>query len=102
MNTCSYIHIMRDEESVSLLKLLADPTRYKIICLLLEAKGKELCVKDISQAVKISHSATSHQLAKLEAHGIVQSERYGQTICYCLAKNKLTKRLRNIIMQIEA
>jgi len=62
-------------------KLLSDPTRYRILSMLFgEPEG--LCVYEIAEGVNISHSAASHQLAKLEAHQIVESFREGQTVCY--------------------
>ena len=105
MNTYSYMHIRKIKNSIGVekaietstsLKLLSDPTRLKIICLLFANKGG-LCVYEVAEEVDISHSAASHQLSKLEARGVVESFREGQTICYKIVKNSLTKDLGRVI-----
>jgi ArsR family transcriptional regulator len=88
----------RAGKAVDTLKVLSSKTRFQILSLLLNA-GYNPCVNDIAQTVGISHSATSHQLAKLEDKGIVTSFRRGQTICYHVKESKLTKQLRDIINQ---
>ncbi len=62
-------------------KLLCDPTRFEILSILLP-QTEGMCVYEIADAVDMSHSATSHQLAKLEAHEVVSSYASGQTVCY--------------------
>lgn len=78
------------------LKLLSDPTRLKILCLLFANRGG-LCVYEVADEVGISHSAASHQLSKLEARNIAESFRDGQTICYKIIKSDLTKNLEKVI-----
>lgn len=80
--------------------LLSDPTRVSILEILFA--DKELCVSGISEKARLSLSATSHQLRKLEFLGIVSKYRYGQEICYCLNKeNKLTNQLIKLIKAIK-
>ncbi|MCL4499324.1 MAG: metalloregulator ArsR/SmtB family transcription factor [Chloroflexi bacterium] len=62
-------------------KVLSDPTRLKIISVLLE---DELCVCDISAVVKLSQSAISHQLGALRRERLVKRRRDGQKIFYSL------------------
>lgn len=107
MNISSYtIHSMKilqfstTAKATTVFKLLSDPTRYKILSLLFDAKDG-LCVYEIAEAVGISHSATSHQLAKLEARGIVLSFREGQTICYEIRKGELTDNLKHAMNTFE-
>ena len=73
-------------KKTNILKLLGDPSRYKILELLLNSNG-ELCVGDIAQKSDCSQSAVSHQLAKLESARIVKPVRNGQQICYILQDN---------------
>lgn len=77
-------------------KVLSDPTRLRIINVLI-TKGK-MCVSEIADEVKMSHSSVSHQLSKLELHNLVKCEREGQTICYEIideeTKSKLKKQIR--------
>ena len=83
-------------EKTPLFKILADHTRLRIINLLLMARD-ELCVNEIADAVAISQSAASHQLAKLEANGIVSSHRMGQTICYEIKDIHIRRKMSQII-----
>ena len=77
-------------------KLLSDPTRLKILCLLFDNR-EGLCVSDIAEQVGISQSAASHQLAKLEARKVVNSFRDGQMICYAIEENEEAKILERVV-----
>ena len=83
-------------QTASLFKLLSDPTRCRIINLLLVEKDG-MCVSELAEAVDVSHSAMSHQLAKLEARGIVEGFREGQSFCYMLRNNETTYDLRRLM-----
>jgi len=83
-------------EVAGALKMLSDPTRFKIICLLIKQK-EGMCVFELADAVNISHSGASHQLSKLEARGIVESYRDGQSVCYSLCDTPLVQNLKNVI-----
>ena len=80
-------------------RILANPTRHNILSLLVAARSekKELCVNEIGGAIGASQSATSHQLALLEAYGVVEGVRMGQTTCYDLTNAPLTKTIEKII-----
>lgn len=62
--------------------LLADSSRLRLVYVLID--GGAMCVSDIAAAVGSSESATSHQLSKLRASGVVRSERHGREIWYQL------------------
>ena len=62
-------------------KVFGDVTRTKILSALFEA---ELCVCDITQIVKMSMSAVSHQLRILRQMKIVKSRRCGKEVYYSL------------------
>ena len=83
-------------ETVTAFKILSDPTRLRIVCMLRRV-GEPKCVNEIAETVGISHSAASHQLAKLEMHEVVHSFRDGQTICYALRDNPETKKLLQVV-----
>lgn len=78
-------------DKISLLKLLADPTRYRILESILAKPG--ICVNEIVSEVEVTQSAVSHQLGKLEEYRLVRSTRQGKTVCYCLDNNALTAKL---------
>ena len=83
-------------EKTDIFKLLSDPTRLRILSVLLSA-DRELCVNEIAYEVGATASATSHQLAKLEARNIVICHRRGQTMCYEVVESPTTKILMQII-----
>lgn len=76
-----------DVEAASVLaerfKLLADPSRLRIIYALLE--GSELCVSDLAGLAEVSESATSHQLRQLRLAGLVRSRKQGRKVFYRVA-----------------
>jgi len=68
---------------------------------LLIDKQDDMCVAEIADAVGISHSAASHQLAGLEARGIVTSHRMGQTMCYNLTNGSNTNNIKKLMTVIK-
>ena len=76
-------HLPPDDENIKRMaetfKGLADPTRLKLIDLLL--KG-ERCVNDLAEATQTSQSAVSHQLRLLRNLRFVSSRRDGQQVFY--------------------
>ena len=103
MNTCSYIPMYIDTadihkiiQTTSAFKILSDPTRFRLLCLLYKSHDG-MCVYELAEAAEISHSAASHQLSKLELKGVVESFREGQTICYKLRDSRFTKNLIHVM-----
>ncbi len=64
-----------------LFRALSDPTRVRIIALLLEG---EIHVKALAERIKISESAASHQLRTLRQMRLVRARRQGREVYYCL------------------
>lgn len=69
------------EGTARILQAVAEPTRWKILCLLM--KG-ERCVTDIHESVESSQSVVSHHLALMRARGLIQSRREKNKIYYRL------------------
>ena len=65
-----------------LFKGFADPTRVKILSLLLH---QELCVSCIASEVNLSQSAVSHQLRILKQMHLIKFRREGKNLLYSLA-----------------
>lgn len=64
-----------------LFKVFGDPSRLRI----LNALGaSELCVRHMADALDMSQSAVSHQLAILRGARLVRTRRDGKTIYYAL------------------
>lgn len=69
------------EDATALLKVIADPTRFRILSAL---NVEELCVCDLAAVVGISESAASHQLRLLRAHRLVTFRKEGRIAYYRL------------------
>jgi DNA-binding transcriptional ArsR family regulator len=69
------------EDATALLKVIADPTRFRILTAL---NVEELCVCDLAVVVGISESAVSHQLRLLRAHRLVTFRKAGRVAYYRL------------------
>jgi len=65
----------------SLLGLMADPTRLRIVAAL---DTVELCVCDLSATIGISESAVSHQLRLMRELDVVRARRDGRRVFYSL------------------
>jgi predicted transcriptional regulator len=83
----------------SAMKILSNTNRYDLLKLLLNTK-RDLCVHELSEKVGISQSATSHQLAYLEALGVVRSVRTGRTKCYVPTDASLTRKVAKVIKSL--
>lgn len=61
--------------------VLSDPTRVRMISALVE---RRLCVHDLAEALSMTHSAVSHQLATLREMRLVAHAREGRHVYYAL------------------
>ena len=66
-------------EQIVLLKALADPTRLKLLKLILQ---EELCVCELQEVLQISQPAVSQHIAKLKTAGIIMERRAGMWTFY--------------------
>lgn len=80
-----------------LFRALADPTRLRAL-LLLHAEG-ELCVCDLTHALKLSQPKISRHLAALRAAGLVVDRRDGQWIHYRV-DSKLPAWVRGVLATV--
>ena len=67
---------------ITFFKCLADETR--LMCLLLMDAKDELCVCDLTQALKASQPKVSRHLANLRNCGVVSSRKQDQWVYYCI------------------
>ena len=70
------------EQIAELFKGFADPTRVRILWLLLE---QEKCVTEIADELELTQSAVSHQLRMLKQMHLIKFRREGKNIWYSLA-----------------
>lgn len=76
------------ERLIEYLKVLADPTRMKIIKFLLE---RDMYVCELVSAMDIAQPTVSQHLRRLRAVGLAQEKKEGQRVRYRLAKDVLDK-----------
>ncbi len=74
-------------------KVLGDSTRLRILHALLAG---ELCVGDLAEALGMSLSAVSHQLAVLKTARLVRHRRDGKLIYYSLSDAHVTSLLESV------
>jgi len=86
--------IMRN--AIKIFKSLSDPTRLRILMLLLERK---LCVCELVFILKMEQSRISHQLRVLREADLVEDKRDGKWINYQIP-NKTKEILKEILDQI--
>lgn len=85
------------EQASVLLKLLADPTRLRILSAL---RNSELCVCDLSSIAGISESATSHQLRLLRTGKVVTYRKEGRVAYYHLLDDHVFKIIDNALEHV--
>lgn len=77
----------RAKQIAELLKALANENRLLIFCCLME---RPMTVGEIAKCVpKITQSALSQHLALLKAHGILESDKSGQSVTYFVADRRV-------------
>lgn len=81
------------EKNSHILKALSHPIRLKILEVLLD---NEYCVTDVSSALNIPQSMSSHHLTILKNSGIVHSHKQGARVYY-IVKDDLAKGIISII-----
>jgi DNA-binding transcriptional ArsR family regulator len=84
------------KEYIKIIKTLSNERRRDILLCLRDTK-KHMCVNEISQSVGMSQSLASHQLKYLESRDLICGERHGQTICYELCDNEITRKTLKVI-----
>ena len=86
------------EKISSNVKILGDKSRLKIIMYL---RSGEKCVGDISDAVGLSQSATSHQLHILKDSNILKSKKLGNVIYYSIADSHVFTIIEALVEHLE-
>ncbi len=76
------------EKLCGVFRMLADPTRMKIVLALL--KG-DMCVYHLAEVTNSTVSNVSHQLRALREHKIVKAERLGKNVEYSIADGHIER-----------
>ncbi|HPE16309.1 MAG TPA: metalloregulator ArsR/SmtB family transcription factor [Oscillospiraceae bacterium] len=75
------------QEMAETFKVLADPTRLKLVCALVT---QELCVCDLSALLAMTQPAVSHHLKILRQSRLVRYRRAGRSVLYALDDEHVT------------
>ncbi len=86
------------QDASDLLKAVGDPTRMRILCVLLP--GEELSVGEIQHALGMSQSAVSHQLRVLRDANLVKHRRSGKMVYYSLADDHVRELLQGTLEHV--
>jgi ArsR family transcriptional regulator, arsenate/arsenite/antimonite-responsive transcriptional repressor len=80
------------EQATSLarrLKVLADPTRLRLLSMLLDSDAGEACTCDLVEPLGLSQPTVTHHLQRMAEAGIVHGERRGRWTFYSVDKNAI-------------
>jgi DNA-binding transcriptional ArsR family regulator len=88
-----------DERIASFMGALASTTRIRVLFALLEVE--ELSTGELAKAVRMSPSATSHQLRILRHLGLVRRRRQGRQAFYALADDHLGVLLKESLYHVD-
>ena len=87
--------LARVDQSVDLLKALADPTRLQIVGVL-NGSSQPVCICDFTASFALSQPTISHHMAKLRNAGLVEVTKAGIWAYYRLA-TRLDARTRALL-----
>ena len=79
------------QEDAKLMEMLSQPSRLRILCILLDG---EQSVLRLAENAQLSQPAMSHHLKKLRDAKLVTTRRDGQTIFYALSGNEVSEVLK--------
>ena len=86
---------MRD--SVKLFKALSDETRLRMLNILLE---RECCVCEVMQALDISQTRASRNLAALYEAGFLKLRKQGLWSLYCIDMDEMNEYLADLVQAV--
>lgn len=83
-----------------LFKALGDPTRVGLLACLAKC-GRYCSVGEVAECCSVDLSVVSRHLKQLEQAGILDSEREGRTVRYCVRFGELSAALRSLADAID-
>jgi len=86
------------DEAVRVLKLLADPSRLKIVWALLHG---EHSVNELAEHIEVPPAAVSQHLAKLRLARLVRTRREGTKVFYMAEDDHLERLVAEALMQAD-
>jgi ArsR family transcriptional regulator len=77
------------EQLAAAFRVIADPTRLRLISLLASSPGGEACVSDLVEPLGLAQPTVSHHLTLLFEAGLVGREKRGLWVYYWLVPERL-------------
>src|SRR5574342_1372583 len=100
-NICGIMHMSADsikaKDIITLLSALADPTRLRLVRLLLQ---QELCVCELVDALRMPQYKVSRHLQRLRSTGLVEARRDGRWIHYRLSQTAPDAQLARRLLEV--
>ena len=87
------------EATASRLRLLADPTRLRVVCALAQGESNVACLAELAGA---GVPAVSQHLAKLRLSGVVRARRDGQRVYYELVDDTVRELVASLLAKPRA
>jgi len=84
------IHADEAEELAAAFKLLADPTRLRILSLIANAPDGEMCACDLPAAMGRSQPTVSHHLSLLTDAGLLTREQRGKWAWFSVERDRVS------------
>ena len=73
-----------DQYAPSFFQAMSDITRLRIVRILAESRGEDICLTDLARILECSLPATSQHMRILEQAQVVEKQRHGKMTCYQL------------------
>ena len=78
------------DELASRLKAIADPTRLRLLSIVMASEDMQACTCDLTEPLGLSQPTVTHHLQKLVAAGLVTGERRGTWTYYRVVPEALS------------
>jgi len=88
--SASPLTVAEADQLAAQLKALADPTRLRLLSMLLASENLEACTCDVTEPLGVSQPTVSHHFRKLAEAGIVTGDRRGAWTYYRVVPEALT------------
>jgi ArsR family transcriptional regulator len=72
------IDVQQAEQMAAALRVIADPTRLRLVSILAASERREACVCDLTEPLGLSQPTVSHHLKVLAEAGVVEREQRGR------------------------
>jgi ArsR family transcriptional regulator, arsenate/arsenite/antimonite-responsive transcriptional repressor len=91
------VDAMKAKDIITLLSALADPTRLRLVRMLLQ---EELCVCELVDALRIPQYKVSRHLGKLRRVGLVEARRNGRWMYYSIGRRAALKGFQQDLLKV--